>query len=984
MKLTQRPFLGWLRGQPALTLQVVDEGVAVEGQPGLLLSFMNMTAAPTVTRGWISSTITLPKETGAPLALRHRDRAQAAAFKAATEAGWRAFHQRHVDAEAVRIDRLLQELKRLDTPSVYPSACTCQPVLSDAQDLDERLLRRLPADAVGGAAVERLAPIRAFAHQPQPVRAKAIDRFVAAELERWREFFDTVESNPLTSEQRLSIVVDEDATLVLAGAGSGKTSVITAKAAYLLKAGIRPADQILLLAFAKDAATEMSERIQARCEVPIQARTFHALAYDIIGVVEGSKPALAAHATDDAAFVALIRDILKDLVAGAADIAHAIIAWFSQFLIDPPEEQDTHSTHDGYTQVEKLDLRTLQGEQVQSFEELQIANWLYTNGVAYEYEPLYEPSVSTGGKRAYTPDFRLTESGVYLEHFGVRRRRLPDGGEELTTAPHVNREEYLEGMEWKRQVHAAHGTTLIETFSYEQSEGRLLEALKDKVAPYVTLNPRPLDTIYDRVIELGHVDAFSMMLGTFLRQFKSGGYRPEDCIGKAERLKLGRRARAFMAVFGPVYREYQTRLGDRIDFEDMILRAARYVEDGRYVSPFRHILVDEFQDISQGRARLIKALKAQHADTRLFAVGDDWQSIYRFAGSDIHVMRNFGEEFGGRFGEETTVHRTVDLGRTFRSVDKIALAARRFVLQNPAQITKTVVPAGKAPEPAICIAWTRRGDEDAQLREVLRELAETAPRGDRKPTVLLLGRYRYVDPGAYDLQRDFPGLALHYKTIHASKGLEADHVILLRSDSGRMGFPSEITDDPLLSLVSPEAEPFENAEERRVMYVAMTRARFTLTILASEARPSAFVRELLNDPSYDVAKPVEQATDSHCACGQCGGRLLTASSQAGRLWYRCEHVRLCGNLLPACSSCGVGLPVKTDEIDACVCPSCTRTFTSCPACADGWLVPRQGKYGEFLSCVRYPGCAGKLPMPKKAAGASAAEVPRSRRRRRTP
>src|SRR5690606_25057263 len=123
------------------------------------------------------------------------------------------------------------------------------------------------------------------------------------------------------------------------------------------------------------------------------------------------------------------------------------------------------------------------------------------------------------------------------------------------------------------------------------------------------------------------------MLGTFLRQFKSGGYQIEDCTQKAGRLQMGARARAFLAVFDPVYREYQKRLGTRIDFEDMILRAARYVEDGRFRGPFRHILVDEFQDISQGRARLIKALKSQHPEARLFAVGDDWQSIYRFAGS---------------------------------------------------------------------------------------------------------------------------------------------------------------------------------------------------------------------------------------------------------------------------------------------------------------------------------------------------------------
>lgn len=238
-------------------------------------------------------------------------------------------------------------------------------------------------------------------------------------------------------------------------------------------------------------------------------------------------------------------------------------------------------------------------------------------------------------------------------------------------------------------------------------------------------------------------------------------------------------------------------------------------------------------------------------------------------------------EFGGEFNSVTGIHRTVDLGRTFRSVDKIALPARQFVLRNPAQITKTVIPAGVTEEPAIRVVWTRKDSGSVRLQEVLASFAQDAPSGGEKISVLLLGRYRKTDPGTADLQRRFPALTLRYKTIHSSKGLEADHVILLRADSGRSGFPSETVDDPLLSLVSPEIEPFENAEERRVMYVAMTRARRTLTILASEARPSAFVTELMRDPAYGVAGR-NDATERTHVCGECGGRLLFMPSQDGR------------------------------------------------------------------------------------------------------
>jgi DNA helicase-4 len=879
-------------------------------------------------------------------------------FASEVEGAWRSFNIRRLDAETPRIEGLLAALAGLDEPKRHPSACLLREAQEQAVELHEDLLSKLTAEAIGPDHWARLAPISRFATDPKPLRAAAIERYVAAELDRWKDFFDTVESKPLTPEQRLSVVVDEDATLVLAGAGSGKTSVITAKAAYLIKAGIRTPDEILLLAFARDAAKEMSERIEARCGVPVEARTFHALSYDIIGAVEGKKPALADHASDDMAFLALIKAILRDLVAAASEVAQMIIGWFAHFFDDPREAWDFKTKHEWYSEVEKLDLRTLQGEKVKSFEELQIANWLYRNGIAYEYEPTYENPLPGKGKRAYTPDFRLTESRVYIEHFGVRKQRMPDGSERLVTAPFVDRDEYLEGMEWKRQVHAENGTTLIETYSWERSEGRLLEALAKKLAPHVTLRVRPPGEIYNRVVEMGSVDGFSSLLGTFLRQYKSGGYRVEDCEAKAEKLKMGKRAQAFLAIFTAVVTEYQKRLGDRIDFEDMVNRATDHVQAGRYRSPFRHILVDEFQDIAAGRAKLIRALKAQHADARVFAVGDDWQSIYRFAGSDIHIMRNFGREFGGTFAGETGIHRSIDLGRTFRSVDKIALPARQFVLRNPAQITKTVVPAGVAEKTAIRVVWTRKDSGETRLTEVLSELATTARAGEKKPTVLLLGRYRKVDPGAATLQRRFPGLSITYKTIHSSKGLEADHVILLRADSGRSGFPSEMVDDPLLSLVSPEAEPFENAEERRVMYVAMTRARHTLTILASEARPSAFVTELMGDPSYGLSGPSEAAERTH-TCGECGGRLLFMPSQEGRSWYRCEHIELCGNRLPSCPMCGEGLPQHVPGRDDLVCGLCGGTVPSCPTCADGWLVERSGRYGAFLGCVRFPECDGK-------------------------
>ena len=966
IRLQQRPLLGLLlnpfgKTARAMTLDGQDLQLIGRGQTKLV-SLAAITAPPIVRKGTFGTSIAIPSAEPITIEVRGAAHAPANEFSDALKEAWIGFNLSALEKEAGRFERNHAAVTALTRPSRYPAACLVAPFLEDARALDATLLSKLQPEAIGPDTAARVASVRGFVADPRRARERGITAFVEAELERWHEFFDTIESKPLTAEQRLSVVVDEDATLVLAGAGSGKTSVITAKAAYLVKAGIRQPEEILLLAFAKNAAEEMSERVEARSGVPIVARTFHALAYDIIGIVEGSKPALADHATDDLAFTNLIKQILRDLVHAMSEVSKAIIQWFAHFLVEPKTEWDFKTKHEFYTHLESQDLRTLQGEKVKSYEELQIANWLYENGIEYEYEPLYEHKIEGTGRRDYAPDFRLTESGIYIEHFGVRRQKTADGGERLVTAPFVDRDEYLAGMAWKREVHAEHGTTLIETYSYERQEGRLLASLAEKLAPHVTIKPRPVDTIYDCIVELNQVDTFSQLLGTFLRKFKSGGYSLADCEATAERMNLGKRARAFLDVFAPVYEEYEKRLEGRIDFEDMILRAAGYAETGRYASPFRHILIDEFQDISQSRARLVRALKAQHADARIFAVGDDWQSIFRFAGSDIHIMRHFGPQFGGVFDGETGVQRTVDLGRTFRSIDQIAFAARTFVLQNPAQIAKQIVPAGTATDPAIRVVMTAKDEDEQKVSDVLAAISVRLGDGTSETSVLLLGRYRFLEPDMRSLRRRFPRLRLSYKTIHASKGLEADHVILLAANSGRTGFPSEIVDDPLLDLVSPEAEPYKNAEERRVMYVAMTRARHTLTILASNARPSSFVAELKNDPGYGVAAAGDEAEEDH-VCEECGGRLIRVQGQDGRIWYRCEHIQHCGNLLPACPSCGSALPRKAEETAEVQC-SCGAVFPACPECNDGWLVERSGRYGAFLGCVRYPKCTGKAKLPK--------------------
>jgi len=890
------------------------------------------------------------------------DRARALNFVAAANSGWKLHFTQQIKAVEGELSSLAEVVNRLQQPKRYPSACLLEPFLARANQVLKGLPDTIPPNMLPYEQQTALELVKQFSAAPEAQRNAAIDAFLGADRAEMEDFYDTIESNPLTPEQRLAVATDEDATLVLAGAGSGKTSVIVAKAAYLIQQQIRRPEEILLMAFGKGAAVEMATRIEERAGAKVDVLTFHALGNSIIRQVENGAPALAAHASDDKQFTVLLRAILFEDVATQPALGNLLLEWFSEFYWPYKSEWDFKTKDEYYQYVEAHELRTLQGELVKSFEEWEIANWLYLNGIAYEYEPNYEHDLPENTRTAYTPDFRLTESGVYIEHFGVRKSKDRNGAPIFTTAPYVDRNSYLESMEWKRKVHAEHETTLIETFSYERVEGHLTEALEEKIAPYARPNPIPPEQVFAQLTDLGQVDAFTQVLGTFLRHFKSSGTTVANCRQRAEQSADHARGMAFMKIFEPVLQAYEVRLGDRIDFEDMIVRATEHVEAGRYKSPYRHLLVDEFQDISEGRAKLLKALKNQHRDARIFAVGDDWQSIYRFTGSDIHLMRDFGEEFGGTFNDNSGVHSSVDLGRTFRSVDKIALPARTFVLKNPSQITKQVIPAGTTSEPAIKVAHYGWGQEGEALRSALNHI-EGAAHGN-KTSVLLLGRYNFLEPEHLpQLHRQYPKLSIKFMTVHRSKGLEADHVVVLNAASDRMGFPSEIVDDPLLDLVLPKPEEYDHAEERRLFYVALTRARKTVTILADRQRPSVFAREIVENPDYEVAMLGEAGISKH-RCGACGGRMLSHTSKKGSPYFQCEHRKLCGEMLRPCNVCGKDLPVEDKADPANLICSCGATFPACPECADGWLVERNGKWGKFLSCVKYPDCMGRKSIPK--------------------
>ena len=868
---------------------------------------------------------------------------------------WRRAIAERAD-ELVSVSRRLEELR---VPPQYLDATTFDELLSAARCAARGLEGKVPRVLWDAREVQALRTIRAFLDAPEYFRTTCNEVFVDTELERSRELFDQIEAHPLTQEQRRAVVVDERHNLVIAGAGSGKTSVIVSKAAWLVQRRFRKPSELLVLSYNRAACGELKERLRKRLGITtannIVVRTFHGWGSEIIGKARGERPSVAAVATDSG-HGGILHGLLDGLLAKVRDdprLSISVLEWFVHLFAPCKSQHDFKNLGEYYNYLRRFDIhRALGGEKVKSFEEVVIANYLFCNGVRYEYESGYEHNTATSKRRQYTPDFFLPEYGIYIEHWGIDAHDR--------TASYVNCKKYVEDMAWKRQTHEQYRTALIETFSHERVDGKLLRNLKQKLTAHgVSMSSISPEQVFAVLQKQGRIRPFAMLVATFLRHFKGGAHSFSSIEKRAatQRDREDRaRALAFLKLFRPIYERYEQALGGEVDFDDMINQATELVKAGRYRSPFRYVLVDEFQDISEGRARLLKALLDCSPGTKLLAVGDDWQAIYRFAGSDTSIMRGFGDRFDPFERSDLTI--------TFRCSDRLATVARDFVLRNPAQIRKEVRADRLAAKPAVCVGMPR-GHGRPLLVEALDRIARDAGGCDEMPSdVLLVSRYNRQEPKRSDMstwERQYPSLRFNWTTMHRSKGLQTDYVVVLEMCAGRYGFPSEIEDDPLLSLVLAAPEPYPNAEERRLLYVAITRARRQAFLLADGDSLSPFVEELVNG-NYDV-EVFGRSPKDDAFCPRCiNGRLIKRlNDQSGKIFFGCSNFPLCDFDVDPCLKCGTGAPVQYGDVHRCT--NCDARIPSCPDC-NGWLITKEGRFGRFLGCSTWPDCDHTRDWPQ--------------------
>ena len=866
---------------------------------------------------------------------------------------------------------------------------------------------------------------------------QANERYINQELKDNSDLFDDLDGKSLDSQQREAIVVDEDAVKIIAGAGSGKTFTIQGKVKYLTEKRDVDPSEILAISFSNASVDDLKERIAE----PIDIKTFHKVGKDILTQYnQYSRP-------DTSALKRIIKRYLTKKALKNEDISKKLIEFFSFYINVPPSDDDIKYEGDLLDWQEGVDFSTLKrrfknkqretlnNEIVRSYEELYIANFLFIYGIKYTYEKIYSyPNKNFEREfnkfkeflfsfneeipdelknditkdllnltdifeeyeiKDYLPDFYLDDYNIYIEHFGLNRNCENHliGGK--------SSEEYVKEMEWKRKVHKKYGTTLIETFSYYQSENRLLTRLTEKLqAQGVEFNEIDYREVYRILLEnktIKEWEDFIVLLKTFIELFKGNNYDENkfkefyDYVGGLKDSFSKDRTIAFLKIVEEIYNDYEAYLLKikKIDFNDMINKASDCIVKNGLDLPYKYIIVDEYQDTSFTRYNLLRNI-CDSIGAKIMVVGDDWQSIYSFSGCDVNIFTKFDNFFD--------VCETRYIEKTYRNSQQLIDASSNFVMKNPDQTRKELKSSKSLKYPIKLVKFDNDFDEILKFELIIKNIINQSAFKNKK--ILILGRNnkdifnllknfnveneygkrKFEILGDEDklrrnkfvkiVYRESPDVNIEYRTVHQSKGLECDNVILINLKNWKAGFPNKMVDDPVLNFVKRNGDSFSYAEERRLFYVALTRTKNNVYLLSPYFKSSVFVQELKTDANVELLelennrletlKNIEKNGESYviptklkCPVCKTGVVLLESFWNKGKLnrVLKCSH-----NMAPPFNRCnweGGYYGSELEDLD---------DIEYCPSC-DGILIKRyrHSDGHPFLGCTNFrkTGCRGK-------------------------
>lgn len=575
--------------------------------------------------------------------------------------------------------------------------------------------------------------------------------------------------------------------------------------------------------------------------------------YNIIGQTTGQKPSI--YENTDALFVKIYHELLND-----KKFKKSVIEYFIDYQTPEKEwEKRKNERRQQLSEQKEVRLKAtfpdMDGKTVyvRSEQEQKICFALSSLSVKFRYEEPYEHPLVDEMHSQYKPDFSIYfEQGgetkrIYLEHFGVDEHGLvpiwfaKDRG---ITYEEAN-QKYNDGITWKKAAHEKFGTKLLTTSSADFHYSDIREKLKTLLEKAdVSIQEKTDAELYDMVLPPNskHEKAFIRLVVTFVTLIKSSCKSVDEVLRQTKNAGDERSTFIIKNIFQPVYKRYIEELANinQIDFTDAILQATDICRSSHPVK-YDYIIVDEFQDISVDRYNFLKVLREGNPPAKLYCVGDDWQSIYRFSGSDMALFNQFSDYFG-----QTEINK---IETTYRFGEPLVSLSSQFIQRNEAQIKKNIHPFNPQVKTELQFCDYERRD----YCNVIGQLVASIP---LDKSVFLLGRYSFDDyylSFMYKFVKEgnrffyiIGDRKIEFLTVHKSKGLEADYVIILQCNKDTYGFPSLVSDDPVLNYVLTKSDQYPYGEERRLFYVAITRAKVKTYILYDRRFPSVFVDEFLH------------------------------------------------------------------------------------------------------------------------------------------
>ena len=775
----------------------------------------------------------------------------------------------------------------------------------------------------------------------------------------------------LDEDQRRVVLTDEDYCLVVAGAGAGKTTTVAAKVKYLVEKQQIDPKEILVISFTNKAVNELKQRIIGDLHIECPIATFHSTGNAILHIHNPEK----LNIVDDSKLYYVVQDYFRESILRNESAVNNLILFFASYFDAPYEGKDlnaffNHIAKSNFTTMRSelddfkkqvIDTRTkkavtIQSEVMRSNQEVEIANFLYLNGIDYEYEPMY-PYDILFARKPYTPDFiiRQGERVAYIEHFGITE----DGKNDRYSQDQI--EAYKKAVNDKVRLHRQHGTTLLYTFSSYKDRRPILDHLKEQLetAGFV-LKPRSNKEVMEKLVvseENRYIRKLVALICRFISNFKVNGFT-EDDFNRMYHSTQNVRTRLFLNICNDCYLEYQRYLNENqaVDFQDMINESARLLREVKEMKQrlnFKYIIVDEYQDISRQRFDLVSALH-DVTDAKIIAVGDDWQSIYAFSGSDITLFTKFAEKMG--YAKLLKIVRTKDLISPKHLEDPVII----YTYDSRYKDSKGDNRSG--------VNYAIAHAIEVALEQIMAYNRQAGKKEDG--SILLLGRFgfdgdrlersglfEYISRGNKLRSVKYPKLDITFMTAHASKGLGYDNVIVVNGRNETYGFPSKIENDPVLSFVIKEDLSIDYAEERRLFYVAMTRTKNRVYFIAPEENPSEFLLEIKHDYKNVSLKgqwneDPEKAPFFKKSCPICGYPMQFRYKAAYglRLYICTNEPEVCGFM--------------TNEYKA-----GKLSIIKCDQCRDGYLIVKPGRdrTSYMLGCTNYKkdgtGC-GRLMSPK--------------------